>query len=1473
MKSMLQILFSLTCLINLSLTAVAQDRRIVFLAGRPSHGYGSHEHLAGSRIIADAIQKSVPNIKCEVYAGGWPENDKVLDGADAIVMYADGGDGHPALAHLDVLGKHMARGAGFACLHYAVEVPKDKGGPEFLKWLGGYFETDWSVNPHWDANYTSLPDHPATRGVKPFFANDEWYFHMRFKPDMKGVTPLLSAVPPESTMNRPDGAHSGNPAVRKEVAERVPQHMAWVYERADGGRSFGFTGGHYHWNWGREEILKLACNAICWTAKADIPAGGLPVLRPAFDSLKNGQDEQIPEKFDAEETKSEFKLISTGAEQKPVSAAKSEKGKLLFNSPVVSAKTPGHKVDIEVDLQGAKKIFLVTSDGGDGFACDWADWLNPTLIGKDKQIDMTTLTWTTATSQWGSVNKNKNAGEQPMKVNGKSFEKGIGTHANSVIGFDVPEGSTKFKATGGLDNGGTEQQDGQATSVRFQVYADAPPDSTPASETGGGSQENAHDPLLAVDGLTVAPGLAATLTASEPELLSLTNLDIDHRGRIWVCEVINYRRHLGERPEGDRILILEDTDQDGKADTSKVYYQGRDIDSAMGICVLGNRVIVSASPNVWIFTDDDGDDKPDRKELFFTKTGDPQHDHSAHSFLFGPDGKLYWNFGNTGHTVHDAAGKIVVDKAGNEVRDNGRPYTNGMPFRCNMDGSEFEVLGYNFRNNYEVTVDSFGALWQSDNDDDGNRATRINYVMEFGNYGYVDQITGEGWRAPRTNMEADIPQQHWHLNDPGVVPTMLITGAGSPTGITVYEGDLLPEVYRNQVLHCDAGPNVVRAYPTTNDGAGYKAEIVNMLVGEKDRWFRPADVCVAPDGSVFVTDWYDPGVGGHNMQDMERGRLFRLAPPNTKYIVPKFDFSTPEGAVTAMQNPCLSVRFMAWEAIQKFAVNAADPLKKLAANENPRLRARALWALGKLSGYGDEAQQMALADRDANVRMMGIRLARQLGTPVKKYASKVVRDASPQVRRELAVALRFDKSAAMPELWTELAKQHDGKDRWYLEALGIGAELRWSECLAEYMKPAKDVVPAAKLDIVWRSRAPEAAAEVAKLLADYSLAEKDVLRLLRSLDFHTKADRTQALTTLLAAAPAENDVEAVRRDQLIIEAMLKLPEQKLADRADMAEVVQRVLGRTKDRSEQLHILKQLGTKDSVSRLIELGMSGDVDSTSVAAFEALLATDKGDELKPMVLSNKVETASRSAEVLALCNGRGTVELMSELLNDAKALPESRMALAKGLARTDQGAQLLIDAAKSGKLPNEVRFVAGSALRSNRNEQIRKAAIELFPSPKSLGKEPVPPLAELITKNGDAGSGEKVFKTTGTCANCHQVRGQGKNVGPDLTEIGSKLTREAMFVSVLDPSAGISHNFESYSALLESGQVVVGLMVSQTDDKVTLKDALGIERSMPKSEIEQLKKQEKSLMPENLIEALSTKDLVDIVEYMLTLKKAS
>ncbi len=467
-------------------------------------------------------------------------------------------------------------------------------------------------------------------------------------------------------------------------------------------------------------------------------------------------------------------------------------------------------------------------------------------------------------------------------------------------------------------------------------------------------------------------------------LKSLTNIDVDHRGRIWVCEVVNYRRHQNDRPEGDRILILEDTDQDGVVDKTKVFYQGRDIDSALGLCVLGNRVLVSAAPYVLEFTDENGDDVPDRKTQILTKTGQPQHDHSVHSFVFGPDGKLYFNFGNTGHQLCDSAGNPILDRWGRKINDSGNPYRQGMVFRCNEDLSDMEVLGHNFRNNYEVAVDSFGSLWQSDNDDDGNRATRINFVMEYGNYGYVDEVTGAGWQAERTNWEDEIPLRHWHLNDPGVVPTMLITGAGSPTGITVYEGSLLPERYRNQVIHTDAGPNVVRAYVTQKDGAGYSATIENIIVGEFDRWFRPADVCVAPDGSLFVSDWYDPGVGGHNMEDMERGRLFRVAPPQTPYRVPTYDFKTAAGATEALKSPNNSARYMAFKSLASMGKEAVPELQKLAKDANPRFRARALWLLARI-GSPLQIVEQASMDSDPNVRMTGIRIARQYRVATRDY--------------------------------------------------------------------------------------------------------------------------------------------------------------------------------------------------------------------------------------------------------------------------------------------------------------------------------------------------------------------------------------------------------------------------------------------------------------------------------------------------------
>ena len=262
----------------ISAYAEGAKKNVLMIAGKPSHGPGDHEHNAGVQLLAKCLaQGAADRVEVKFHLNGeWPSADELAK-ADTVVIYSDGGGGHPALQadHLDQLGNEMKRGCGLVCLHYAVEPTIPKGNAEFIDWLGGAFEINWSVNPHWDADFKSLPTHAITSGVEPFTTNDEWYFHMRFREGMKGVTPILTAIAPEGTMGRTDGTHSGNPAVREDVKNQVPQHVAWAVQREGGGRGFGFTGGHFHKGWGNENQRKLVLNAIVWSAKAEVPSGGV----------------------------------------------------------------------------------------------------------------------------------------------------------------------------------------------------------------------------------------------------------------------------------------------------------------------------------------------------------------------------------------------------------------------------------------------------------------------------------------------------------------------------------------------------------------------------------------------------------------------------------------------------------------------------------------------------------------------------------------------------------------------------------------------------------------------------------------------------------------------------------------------------------------------------------------------------------------------------------------------------------------------------------------------------------------------------------------------------------------------------------------------------------------------------------------------------------------------------------------------
>ncbi|MCC5908338.1 MAG: ThuA domain-containing protein [Balneolaceae bacterium] len=280
---------------------ITEERHILFIAGAPSHGFGNHEHYGGSTLLAATIEEADAGARTTVISG-WPEDESIFDDVDAVVIYSNGGPGHPIMDHLDSFQEVMDRGVGFVTLHYAVEVPPGEAGDLFLEWQGGYFETHWSVNPFWTANFTEYPPHPISNGVEPFQIRDEWYYHMRFADEMAGVSPILTDLPPAESLDRDDGPHSNNPYVREAVLEnQEDQHVAWAFERPNGGRSFGFTGGHYHWNWGHNQFRRVVANAIVWTAGLEVPENGLQFSSITALQLAELTDDPIPDDWDHQE--------------------------------------------------------------------------------------------------------------------------------------------------------------------------------------------------------------------------------------------------------------------------------------------------------------------------------------------------------------------------------------------------------------------------------------------------------------------------------------------------------------------------------------------------------------------------------------------------------------------------------------------------------------------------------------------------------------------------------------------------------------------------------------------------------------------------------------------------------------------------------------------------------------------------------------------------------------------------------------------------------------------------------------------------------------------------------------------------------------------------------------------------------------------------------------------------------------------
>jgi type 1 glutamine amidotransferase len=286
----------------------AGQQKLVLVAGKPSHPPRMHEFNAGVQLLAKCLAQGAPELKVDVVLNGWPADEVVFTDADAVVFYMDGGPKHEAVqengARLAKIDEWTKRGVGIGCMHYGVEVVAAQAGDQFKRWIGGHYENMFSCNPIWEPNFEQFVEHPITRGVKPFQIKDEWYFNMRFadgfsgdKSNLEGAVkfwPILVAKPSDDVRKGPYVYPKG-PYDHIVAASGRSEAMMWAVERADGGRGFGFTGGHFHDNWANDNFRRTVLNALVWVAKGNVPAEGLQSsITP--DDLNANLDPKAPPK-------------------------------------------------------------------------------------------------------------------------------------------------------------------------------------------------------------------------------------------------------------------------------------------------------------------------------------------------------------------------------------------------------------------------------------------------------------------------------------------------------------------------------------------------------------------------------------------------------------------------------------------------------------------------------------------------------------------------------------------------------------------------------------------------------------------------------------------------------------------------------------------------------------------------------------------------------------------------------------------------------------------------------------------------------------------------------------------------------------------------------------------------------------------------------------------------------------------------
>jgi len=437
-------------------------------------------------------------------------------------------------------------------------------------------------------------------------------------------------------------------------------------------------------------------------------------------------------------------------------------------------------------------------------------------------------------------------------------------------------------------------------------------------------------------------------------------------------------------------------------------------------------------------------------------------------------------------------------------------------------------------------VTSFGDVFQNDNDDPP--ACRVAYVLEYGNAGFASRDGKRTWRADQRPGQ-DIPTAEWRQEDPGTMPAGDVYGGGSPTGVAFYENGALGKEWEGLLLSCEAGRNVVFGYKPRLQGAGFELKRFDFLTSnqkhefagsdflggnksvtsELKTLFRPSDVCVGPDGAIYVTDWFDPRVGGHaDLDEGMHGAIYRVAPKGFKSNPPRIDYNTIRGQIAALKSPAVNVRHVGFMKLKARGDSVLKQVRSVLRDRNPYISARAIWLMAQLGPKGRAEARKLLKSKDPQQRLVALRALRRAGVDPAELARQMAGDPSAAVRRDAALALRDVPAKRAVDTLVKLAKAFDGKDRHYLDAIGIGA---WGKESALYKKLKQEFGAdstrwsEAAAWLAWRLTPPEAVADYKARALAASVDAADRKRMMTALAFVPTQAAADAMVEL-AGNPA-----------------------------------------------------------------------------------------------------------------------------------------------------------------------------------------------------------------------------------------------------------------------------------------------------------------------------------------------------------------